>query len=124
MNGYAYIGSPLITHRADAPGAEREELVVVSSPFFPHKLVTGYSSRFGAVVQSINKVPVRSLAHMVALLRDSKDELIVIHFDQRGGENLVLRRKDMMDATENILSDNGIRMQGSKDMMETWDKKK
>ncbi|UUZ56632.1 hypothetical protein LP419_16970 [Massilia sp. H-1] len=48
----------------------------------------------------------------------------MIHFDQRGGENLVLRRKDMMDATENILSDNGIRMQGSKDMMETWDKKK
>ncbi|UUZ56631.1 hypothetical protein LP419_16965 [Massilia sp. H-1] len=40
--------------------------MVVSSPFFPHKLVTGYSSRFGAVVQSINKVPVRSLAHMVA----------------------------------------------------------
>jgi hypothetical protein len=30
----------------------------------------------------------------------------------------------MMDATENILSDNGIRMQGSRDMMEIWDKKK
>ena len=97
---------------------------MVSSPFFPHKLVTGYSSRFGSVIYSINKVPVRSLAHLVTLLRDSKDELIVIHFDQRGGENMVLRRKDMLEATESILSDNGIRMQGSKDMMDIWDKKK
>lgn len=124
LNAYGYIGSPLVTQRAAAPTPEREDLVVVSSPFFPHKLVSGYSNRFGAVVYSINKVPVRSLAHMVALLRDMKDELIVIHFDQRGGENIVLRRKDMMEATEAILSDNGIRTQGSQDMMAIWDKKK
>ncbi|HEY0064275.1 MAG TPA: trypsin-like peptidase domain-containing protein [Telluria sp.] len=124
LNAYGFIGSPLVTHRASPPTPERQELVVVSSPFFPHKLVTGYSSRFGSVIYSVNKVPVRSLAHLVTLLRDSKDELIVIHFDQRGGENMVLRRKDMLDATESILSDNGIRMQGSKDMIEIWDKKK
>ena len=124
LNAYGFIGSPLVTHRADSPSAEHEELVVVSSPFFPHKLVTGYTSRFGAVIKSINKVPVRSLAHLVTLLRDSKDELIVIHFDQRGGENMVLRRKDMLEATDAILSDNGIRMQGSKDMMDIWERKK
>jgi len=56
-------------------------------------------------------------------LRDTKDELIVIHFDQRGGENMVLRRRDMQDATEGVLSDNGIRLQGTKDMMAIWDKK-
>jgi hypothetical protein len=76
------------------------------------------------VIYSINKVPVRSLAHLVALLRDAKDEMIVIHFDQRGGENIVLRRKEMLDATEAILSDNGIRVQGSKDMMDVWNKVK
>ena len=57
------------------------------------------------------------------LLRDSKDEMIVIHFDQRGGENMVVRRKDMVDATEGILSDNGIRSQGTKDMMDIWARK-
>ncbi|MFL6657435.1 MAG: trypsin-like peptidase domain-containing protein [Massilia sp.] len=123
LNGYSFIASPLVTMRGDAPSAEREELVVVSSPFFPHKLVSGYSNRFGAVIASINKVPVRSLAHMVTLLRDMKDEMIVIHFDQRGGENMVLRRKDMIDATEGVLTDNGIRAQGSNDMMAIWEKK-
>ena len=123
LNAYSYLASPLVTRRGDAPTAEREELVVVSSPFFPHKLVSGYSNRFGAVIASVNKVPVRSLAHMVSLLRDSKDEMIVIHFDQRGGENMVVRRKEMADATESILSDNGIRLQGTKDMMDIWSKK-
>lgn len=124
LNAYSFIASPLVARRGDSPTAEREELVVVSSPFFPHKLVTGYSNRFGSVIYSVNKVPVRSLAHLVTLLRDAKDELIVIHFDQRGGENMVLRRKDMLDATEGVLTDNGIRLQGTKDMMDIWDKKR
>ena len=123
LNAYSYIKSPLVTRRGDSPTAEREELVVVSSPFFPHKLVSGYSNRFGSVVYSVNSVPVRSLAHLVALLRDAKDEMIVIHFDQRGGENMVVRRKEMMDATDGVLSDNGIRSQGTKDMMDIWAKK-
>lgn len=123
LNAYSYIKSPLVTRRGDAPTPEREELVVVSSPFFPHKLVSGYSNRFGSVIHSINRVPVRSLAHLVTLLRDSKDEMIVIHFDQRGGENMVVRRKDMMEATEGVLSDNGIRLQGTKDMMDIWARK-
>ena len=123
LNAYSFVASPLVARRGEEPTAEREELVVVSSPFFPHKLVTGYSNRFGSVVYSINKTPVRSLAHLVTVLRDLKDEMVVIHFDQRGGENMVLRRKDMLDATEGVLSDNGIRLQGTKDMMDIWDKK-
>ena len=123
LSAQSYIASPLVTKRGDAPTPEREELVVVSSPFFPHKLLTGYSNRFGAVIYSINRVPVRSLAHLVTLLRDSKDEMIVIHFDQRGGETIAVKRKDMVDATEGILSDNGIRSQGTKDMMDIWGKK-
>ena len=123
LNAYGWVASPLVTRRGDQPSREREELVVVSSPFFPHKLVTGYSNRFGSVIYSINKVAVRSLAHLVTLLRDSKDELIVIHFDQRGGENMVVRRKDMLEATEGVLSDNGIRLQGSQDMMDIWNRK-
>ena len=123
LNAQSYIASPLVTKRGDPPTPEREELVVVSSPFFPHKLVSGYSSRFGSVIHSVNRVPVRSLAHLVTLLRDLKDEMIVLHFDQRGGETVVVRRQDMVDSTEGILSDNGIRSQGTKDMMEIWSKK-
>jgi hypothetical protein len=85
--------------------------------------VTGYSNRMGAVVYSVNKQPVRSLRHLVALLRDLKDDLVVIHFDQRAGETMVLPRQGMLDATEAILTDNGIRQQGSADLMQVWNGK-
>lgn len=123
MQALAYNASPLMTRRGEQPGAAREELVVVASPFFPHKLVTGYSNRFGSVVYSVNQVPVRSLRHLVSLLRDLKDALVVIHFDQRNGENMVLPRQAMLDATEAILTDNGIRQQGSQDMLDVWNGK-
>jgi S1-C subfamily serine protease len=120
MNALAFNANPLVTRRGERPDPAREELVVVSAPFFPHKLVSGYSNRMGAVVYSVNKVPVRSLRHLVALLRDLKDELVVIHFDQRAGETMVLSRQGMLEATEAILTDNGIRQQGSADLMQVW----
>jgi S1-C subfamily serine protease len=121
MMGYSFAASPLVTRRGDPPDEKREELVVVSSPFFPHKLVNGYSNRFGSVVYSINRQPVKSLRHLVQLLRDLKDDLVIIHFDQRYGETMVLPRKEMLAATEEILSDNGVRSQGSPDMMKVWE---
>jgi S1-C subfamily serine protease len=124
LNSYGFNRSPLVTRRGEAPDARHEELVVVSSPFFPHKLVAGYSNRFGSVVESVNGVPVRSLRHLVALLRDLKEELVVLRFDQHDGETMVLPRKTMVEATDDILSDNGIRSQGSPDMMAIWNGKK
>ena len=41
---------------------------MISGPFFPHQLVRGYNNRFGSVVDSVNGVKIRSLAHLVALL--------------------------------------------------------
>jgi S1-C subfamily serine protease len=123
LNAFGFNGSPLVTRLGDQPDAKREELVVVSAPFFPNKLVTGYSNRMGSVIESINGVPVRSLRHLVALLRDLKDDLVVIRFDQRLGETMVLPRKAMLEATDAILQDNGIRTQGSQDMMDVWNGK-
>jgi S1-C subfamily serine protease len=123
LNAFGFNGSPLVTRLGEQPDAKREELVVVSAPFFPNKLVTGYSNRMGSVIESINGVPVRSLRHLVALLRDLKDDLVVIRFDQRLGETMVLPRKAMLEATDAILQDNGIRTQGSQDMMDVWNGK-
>jgi S1-C subfamily serine protease len=123
LNAYGFNGSPLVTRLGDQPDANRQELVVVSAPFFPNKLVTGYSNRMGSVVESINGVQVRSLRHLVALLRDLKDDLVVIRFEQRLGETMVLPRKAMLEATDGILQDNGIRTQGSQDMMDVWNGK-
>lgn len=120
LNYFIYNGNPLANRFGDEPDADHEELVVISAPFFPHKLVTGYDSRQGSVVYSINDKPVKSLKHLVSILRDLKDPLVVIRFDQHASENIVLPRQELLDATEDILTDNGIRSQGSKDMMDVW----
>ena len=123
MSSLGYIGSPLITRLGDTPSADREELVVISSPFFPHKLASGYSSQSAGVVYSINGIQIHSLKHLVTVLRDLQDEFAVIEFDHRDGEALVFPRKEMVAATEEILTDNGVRAQGSPDMLEVWQAK-
>ena len=118
--GLSFLGSPLVTRRGDPPDPDRQELVVVSSPFFPHKLSKDYSNPSGSVVSMINGTKVQSLKHLVSLLRDLKSEFVTIEFEQRIGETLVFRCADVLAATDEILSDNGVRAQGSPDMLEVW----
>jgi hypothetical protein len=120
LSSLGFVRSPLVTRRGDAPDGEREELVLVSSPFFPSKLSKGYSNPTTEVVYSVNGTKVRSLRHLVALLRDLKDEFVTFDFDGLGGEVLVFPRAEMVAATEEILTDNGVRTQGSSDTMDVW----
>jgi hypothetical protein len=120
MRMLGLVKSPLITHALDEPSAEREELVVVSSPFFPHKIANGYSNVAGSVVDSVNGIHIKSLKHLVAVLRDLKDPFVTIEFDQKGGEALVFARAAITGATDDILMDNGVRAQGSADTLAVW----
>ncbi len=113
-------GSPLAHRRADRPAFPGEALVVVSSPFFPHKLSKGYSPAQSGVVETVNGITIKSLNHLVAVLRDAKDEFMVFDFAGRKNETLVFPRADMMAATEDILNDNGVRAQGSPDTLAVW----
>ena len=117
------VKSPLITRALDPPDADTEELVVISSPFFPHKLANGYSNPAGSVVSAVNGTHIKSLKHLVALLRDLKDLYVTIEFDQKGNEALVFSRTAMLPATDDILTDNGVRAQGSPDMLAVWQQK-
>jgi S1-C subfamily serine protease len=121
---YSFIRSPLVTRRSDPPTPELEELVVVSSPFFPHRLSTGYSNATAAVILAINGTKIRSLSHLVSLLRDNKEDFVTIETDNKGGETLVFPHKDMLAAMEDILTDNGVRSQGSPELMAVWSDKK
>ena len=116
-------GSPLITRRSDKPAFPDEELVIVPSPFFPHKLSKGYVNPSFRIVESINGVAVRNLLHLVQLLRDSTDEFVVLAFSGHSGESIVLPRVAARLATDEILSDNGVRAQGSADMLAVWNAK-
>lgn len=124
MAAFNAVRSPLVTRQGDAPDAEHEELVVVASPFFPHRLAAGYSNPSFRVIESVNGTPVRSLSHLVALLRDLKDEFVRFESDNRGGETLVFRHQEMLANGEEILNDNGLRAQGTPELMAVWRGKK
>jgi len=119
----AAAGSPLIKGLADKPAFEGQQLVVVSSPFFPHRLAKGYSDPAMEVVKSVNGTEVKNLKHLVEILRDSTSEFLTFEFDRRGGETMIFPRREMLDATDEILTDNGIRSQGSPDAMAVWNAK-
>ena len=116
-----YIGSPLITRIGDKPAFPGERLVVVPCPFFPHRLSKGYGNPGWQVLKTVNHQPIKNLAHLVEVLRDLKDEFVTFEFNTRAnGESCVFPRAEMVSATENILNDNGVRSQGSADLMKIW----
>jgi S1-C subfamily serine protease len=120
----AIMGSPLATRRGDLPRFDGEELVVVSSPMFPHKVGKGYDNPVSKVVKELNGVPIKNLRHFVEVLRDSKEKYTTIRFDDKFSETIVFDHQAALKATDEILSDNGIREQASSDLEAVWTKKK
>jgi S1-C subfamily serine protease len=117
------MANPLVTRMTDQPQFEGERLVLVAAPFFPHKLAQGYSNPMTMAVKAINGLRIKNLAHLVAVLRDCQDEFVTVEYDARMSETMVFPRTQMVAATDDILTDNGVRAQGSPDMLEIWNAK-
>jgi S1-C subfamily serine protease len=115
--------SPLFTRLFDGPAFAGEELVVMPSPFFPHKLVKGYGSPAGGVVKAVNGIPIKNLRQLVEVLRDAKSEFMTFSFAQQERETVVFSRKEIEASMDEILNDNGIRAQGSPDLLAVWNAK-
>jgi hypothetical protein len=73
-------------------------------------------------VKNVNGRSIKNLEHLVETLRESKEEFITIEFAGHG-ETLVFPRKEALAATDEILTDNGVRSQGSSDMLAIWNAK-
>ena len=123
MSRLSELGNPLVTRMSDQPAFPGEGLVVISSPFFPHKLAQGYSNPRSQVVKAVNGIPVKNLNHLVEILRDAKGEFITIECNTRYGETMIFPRAEMLAATDEILTDNGVRSQGSPDTLAIWNAK-
>jgi S1-C subfamily serine protease len=119
----ALMGSPLATRRGDLPRFEGEELVVVASPMFPHRVGKGYDNPVSKVVKEVNGVRIKNLRHFVEVLRDSKQKYTTIVFDDKFSETIVFDHQEALKATDEILSDNGIREQATGDLDAVWTKK-
>ena len=113
--------SPLSTRLYDRPGFEGEEIVMIPSPMFSHRVVQGYSDVRFQTVNEVNGVKIKNLRHLVETLRDCEDDQLVISFFETQAETIVLDRKAMIDATEDVLSDNSIRKFASDDLIPIWE---
>jgi S1-C subfamily serine protease len=114
-----YTRSPLLSLVMAHPSFEGEEIVTLGVGLLPHKTSKGYTVSPFSVVTHVNGTAVRNMRHLVTLLRDAKGEFLTI--DVAGDcPPLVFRREEVLKATEDILSDEGVRKQYSDDLEDVW----
>ena len=118
-------GSSMIAHLGDPPTPEHQELVLISSPLFPHALSKGYSNsqragpglrerRAGDQPRAAGGLPARPEGRVRRpRLRSAA-----------GSEGLVFPRAQLVAATGEILTDNGVREEASADMLKVWQERK
>jgi S1-C subfamily serine protease len=111
-------GNPIITRLGDEEAFEGEQLIVLPSAFFPHRVTKGYSLGILPVLDSVNGESVKNLAHLAELLRDAEGEYIEFRFAGTTNETLVFDRQKLEDSTEDVLDDAGIRSRASDDVFD------
>jgi S1-C subfamily serine protease len=117
--------SPLVTRRYDKPRFDGEELVVVASPMFPHRITKGYDDPERFVLSEVNGQRVRSLQHLVQILRDNAEVQVTLKFaraSRRTHETMVFNRAELLESTAKIIEENGIRYPSSPDLRPVWEK--
>ena len=119
-----YAGNPMFVRYGDRPAFPGERLVIIGHPLFTHKISKGYKTPYTTAVAEINGVRIRNLKHLVEVLRDATEPFVEFTFHGKFSEAVVFKRKDVQDATEEILSDNGIRQQCSPELAPVWNQPK
>jgi hypothetical protein len=123
-NAGALLGlrSPLMMRLFDKPKEKGEQIVVIATRMFPHPSIKGYDNRPLAVIDKLNGKKVKNLRNLAEMLRDSKDEFLRFEMADKS-ESLVFKRAEMEAATEEILSNEGIRYQASDSLKDVFEKK-
>lgn len=120
LGALAMFKSPIFSRVGDAPNADLDEIVIIPSPFLPHKITAGYDNPAGAVVARVNGQPIKSLRQMVKVLRELKDPFVRFEFEPADRPAIVFDRSAVEAATEEVLTDNGIRAQASPELLAIW----
>jgi S1-C subfamily serine protease len=124
MLGYANQGNPMLSRYGDRPAFPDERIVLLAHPMFVHKISNGYKGPYADALVHVNGVKIRNLKHLVETLRDSKEEFVEFKFLGKYSELIAFSRREALEATEEILSDNGIREQCSADVAPIWNPEK
>jgi len=116
----AALDSPILKRLYDLPAEPGEQLVVIATRMFPHPITKGYDNRPLGVIDKVNGTEIKSLMQLAKVLRDCDDEFLRFETADRN-ESLVFRRKEIAQATEEILVDEGIRYQASEELRKVWE---
>ena len=109
--------SPLITRLNDPATPDQEQLIIISSTMFSSKITKGYGDPLSQVIKDINGIKIKNIKHLVKVIRDIKGPYVEINFAGNYVETMIFKKDEMEAATEDILSENGIRFQCSSDLM-------
>jgi len=122
LGALVVLQSPMLSRLYDKPSEPDEQVVVLATRMFPHPSIKGYDNRPLGVIGKLNGKPVKNLRALAEMLRESKDEFLRFEMSERS-ESLVFRRSEMEAATEEILSNEGIRYQSSDSLRDVLEKK-
>jgi S1-C subfamily serine protease len=112
--------SPLLSRLYRPPSEPGEQLVVIATRMFPHSIIKGYDNRPLGVVDKFNGEEVKNLRSLAEMLRDCDDEYAWFEMSDRS-ESIVFNRAELEAATEEILSNEGIRYQASASLRDVWE---
>ena len=112
--------SPLLARLYRPPSEPGEQLVVIATRMFPHSIIKGYDNRPLGVVEKFNGTKVKNLRSLAEMLRDCDDKFARFEMSDRS-ESIVFDRAELEAATEEILSNEGIRYQASTGLRDVWE---
>jgi PDZ domain len=113
------LDSPLVKRLYDQPAFPEEELVIIATRAFPHRITKGYGMMAFGVVTHLNDQEVNNLRHFAELICACENEFIKLTMAGKS-ELLVFRRSEMAASTEEILTNEGIRFQSSPELRDLW----
>jgi S1-C subfamily serine protease len=115
-----YTRNPPFTRYGERPAFPGERIVIIAQPMFTHKIGKGYNEPYADAIATVNGVKIKNLKHLVEILRDATEEFVEFTFACKNTDTIVMKRKEAMDSTEEILIDNSIRQQCSPDIAPVW----
>jgi S1-C subfamily serine protease len=97
-----------------------DEIVVLCCPILPHKITKGYGVSPLSVVTHMNDQPVRSLRHLITMVKENKEPFIIFRFEEDNEEKIVLEPKLVEKFGAEILRNNNIPSDRSEDLKDVW----
>ena len=123
-NKLLMVGSEILYRRYEYRNKDKEELIICPKGNFAHSMMKGLRNPIYSVLKRLNGIKVKNLDHLVEILRDlNKEDFAVLEFSHSEHTLefvIILNHGEVIEATPEILSENGIRDAYSFHFKDAW----